>query len=395
MFNVLYRVCTLSLLLVIVTACSSSVAAPQATPTSAPASAVTAAPMVVLPTVAALSPTIVSSPIPVASATPEASATPVPPTLTPAPVVQVGSLALPRGIVSSRPFAVMIDNHPNAYPQTGLSQAAIVFEALAEFGLTRYMAVFVPGVSADLDKIGPVRSARPYFVEWAKGLRAVYAHAGGSPEGLLLAETSVELINMDALRRVAGGSFVRSSDRDAPHNLYTSSADIAAFATAQAVEDLPKTGELSEIGFLLKDEAVPAERPSSQSFSYYFIYKETYVGWSYDPASNSYLYFRQDRPHIDAATGEQLQFKNVVVIEVPEQRIVGDPKGRIEQQVIGEGRARLFCDGRMVEAIWKKPAGYAQLQFFSVDGTELKLNPGSTWIAAIPSLDNLTVEGGI
>lgn len=297
------------------------------------------------------------------------------------------SLAIPRGSVTSRPYAVMIDNHPKAYPQTGLNQAAIVFEALAEFGITRYMAVYVPGITPELQTIGPVRSARSYFVEWARGLRGVYVHAGGAPDALTMARTSVELIDMDALRRNAGSAFRRSSDRAAPHNLYTSSAAIASFLDAQRSE----TPNLSEIGFRLKRDT-PASRPAVQRLSYYFIYKEAYVGWRYDAASNSYLYFRQQRPHVDAASGEQLRFKNVVVLEVPERPIPGDPKQRIQQDVIGEGPARVFIDGRMLEATWRKGAGFAQLRLFDRNDREITLNRGPIWIAAIPSLKNLTVE---
>ncbi len=317
-----------------------------------------------------------------AAAQPQARAT--------TPRQSLPALSLPRGSVTARPYVVMLDNHPKAYPQTGMNQAPIVFEALAEYGITRYMAVFVPGVSPELATIGPVRSARSYFVEYAKGLRGVYVHAGGSPEGLVLAQTSIEILNMDALRKNASAYFRRAKDRAAPHNLYTSSADLAAFARAQGGEQ----PDLREIGFLIKPDAPAAQRPASQSLSYFFIYRESFVAWSYDRASNSYLYFRQRRPHVDGATGEQLRFKNVVVLEVPERPIPGDPKKRIEQDVVGEGPARVFLDGKMVEATWRKGAGFAQLQLYGRDGVELQLNGGPVWIAAIPSLKNLTIEGG-
>ena len=312
-------------------------------------------------------------------------------TPTPTPASQsTSSLAVARGSVTQRPYVVMIDNHPKAFPQTGLNRAPIVFEALAEFGITRYMAVFIPGISPELRTIGPVRSARSYFVEYAKGLRGVYVHAGGSPEALTLARTSIELIDMDALRRDASNSFRRSTDRAAPHNLYTSTAQIAAFAAKQPAKEV----DLSAIGFLFKSDAPLSRRPQSQQLRYHFIYREAYVAWSYDRASNSYLYFRQRRPHTDAATGEQLRFKNVVILEVPERPVSGDAKGRIEQAVIGEGPARVFMDGQMISAVWQKGAGFAQLQLFGEDGAELQLNTGSVWIAAIPTLKNLTVEGG-
>ncbi len=307
---------------------------------------------------------------------------------TPGPPQARTTLSLPRGSLRSRPYVVMLDNHPKAYPQTGMNQAVIVFEALAEFGITRYMAVFAPGISAELRTIGPVRSARSYFVEYAKGLRGLYVHAGGSPEALTMAQTAAEIINMDALHRNASTYFRRATDRSSPHNLYTSSADLAAFVAAMGGEK-PK---LSEIGFLYKTEPPIGQRPAAQTLSYFFIYPEAFVGWSYDRISNSYLYFRQQRPHIDGATGEQLRFKNVIILEVPERPIRGDPKGRIEQDVLGEGPARLFIDGKMISATWRKGAGFAQLRLYAANGSEIRLNPGPTWIAAIPSLENLSVE---
>ncbi len=303
------------------------------------------------------------------------------------PPHSTAEISIPRGSVTSRPYAVMIDNHPGAYPQTGLNQAAIVFEALAEYGITRYMAVYFPGITPELATIGPVRSARAYFVEWARGLRGVYVHAGGAPDALTMAATSVEIVDMDALRNNASTAFVRSADRLAPHNLYTSSARIAAFLATRGAEQ----PDLREIGFRIKRDR-PVSTPTAQRFSYYFIYKESYVSWRYDRATNSYLYFRQQRPHVDAATGEQLRFKNVVVLEVPERPIPGDPKQRIQQDVIGEGPARVFLDGRMIEATWRKGAGFAQLRLFDRYDRELPLNSGPIWFAAIPSLENLSVE---
>ncbi|NNJ08873.1 DUF3048 domain-containing protein [Chloroflexales bacterium ZM16-3] len=378
----LTRACSLLLLLAALAGCANRVVTSgpaQAVATAVPAtSAALATPVPTLPPTAAPS-----------TATPEPpTATPEPPTATPEPIT--GDLALPRGSLTQRPFAVMLDNHPDAYPQSGMSGAVIVFEALAEFGITRYMAVFAPGISPELSEIGPVRSARPYYVEWAKGLRAIYTHAGGSPEGLLLAENAIEIINNDALRGVSGPYFRRSGERLAPHNLYTDSANIAAFAASRSVE----TPDLSEIGFILKPEAPADQRSASQRLSYFFIYREAYVGWSYDPSSNNYLYFRGAKPDIDRSTGQQLRFKNVVVMEVPEAPIPGDPKGRIEQQVLGEGNARIFRDGTMIEATWHKDAGFAQLRFYAADGSEVPMNPGPVWIAAIPFMDNLTVEGG-
>lgn len=381
MLTIVNRVVVLVLLVVFLVACSTSAA--NVPPTPAPTEPPTTEPAPPTPTDTPPTATPTTPP----TATPEPpTATPVPPTATPEPITAEGALV--RGSLTGRPSAVMFDNHPAAYPQTGLAQASVVFEALAEFGITRYMGIYAQGITPELNTIGPVRSARAYYVEWAKGLRATYVHAGGSPDGLLLAETSIELVNMDALRGNTRGAFIRSSDRAAPHNLYTDSAAIAAFTEAQNAE----TPDLSEIGFVFKADAPLAERPAAQSLSYYFIYREAYVAWAYRPETNEYVYFRQQRPHIDGLTGEQLRFKNVVVLEVPERPVAGDAKGRIEQQVIGEGPARIFRDGQVIEATWRKPAGFAQLQFYTSDGAEAELTAGTIWIAAIPSLANLVIE---
>ncbi len=319
-----------------------------------------------------------------------APTTPPTPTVVPNPTKDpiTGAPALARGAVMQRPYVVMIDNHPNAYPQTGLDHAAVVFEALAEFGVTRFMAVFAPGITTDTPEIGPVRSTRVYFGQWAMGFHGLYAHAGGSPEGLALAESTNQLINLDALHNGSSAYFARSGERAAPHNLYTSSDDLH-----QAVED---GGVLDyahpEVGFLFKTDLAEAQRPASQQFTYFFIYKEDSAGWSYDPQTNGYLRLRRDKPARDAASGEQLWTKNVVVIEVEEAPIPGDPKGRIEQNVIGTGRARLFQDGVEREITWRKEAAAEQLGFFDDDGAEIRLNAGPVWIVSLPSLDNLTIE---
>jgi hypothetical protein len=283
----------------------------------------------------------------------------------------------------------MIDNHPNAYPQTGLDRAAVVFEALAEFGVTRFMAVYAPGITPDAPKIGPVRSTRLYFVQWAMGLHPLYAHAGGSPQGLALAESTDQLSNLDALHLKTGEAsyFWRGKDRAAPHNLYTSSAELERAAVERGVADLAQ----ADIGFLFKADAPEAQRPAEQRIDYFFIYKQDSAGWAYDPETNGYLRLRRGRPAIDADSGEQLWAKNVVVMEVREQRIAGDEKGRIEQEVLGSGRARVFVDGVEREVAWHKDAPEAQLGFFDASGDEVRFNAGPIWIVALPSLENLAV----
>jgi hypothetical protein len=378
-----------SLLLIVLAA---TLAACAGAPAEAPAAQPSATAIAAAQPSATLAPTAepTSTPQVEPSAVPTqafiAEPTEAPPTAEPTPAIAEGTLVLARGRVPQRLQAVMIDNHPAAYPQIGLNKAPLVFEALAEFGITRYMAVFAPGVSAEASAIGPVRSARAYFVEWAMGLDAVYAHAGGSPDGLELAQSAIEIVNADALSKAMGGYFRRDGSRRSPHNLFTDSAQLARITERFGDADT------SEQGFLIKPEAAPDARPPHQRLRYFFLYPDETAGWDYDAATNSYARLRRDRPHLDGLTGKQLVFKDVVMLEVKEARRPGDAKGRIDQQVVGEGRARIFMDGVGRDAVWRKPAGYAPLRFYDAAGAEIALNAGPVWVAALPSLDNLTVE---
>nr|MCU0491508.1 DUF3048 C-terminal domain-containing protein [Chloroflexaceae bacterium] len=160
------------------------------------------------------------------------------------------------------------------------------------------------------------------------------------------------------------------------------------------IEGNPTTMDTSEQGFLFKLDASPSQRPAEQQLSYFFIYQDQPVGWSYDARTNGYLRLGARGPEIDNLTGDQLWFKNIVVMEVDEAPIPNDPKGRLDVQVLGEGAARVFLDGAMREATWRKDAGYTPLRFYDSTGAEIALNAGPVWIAAVASLSNLTVKGG-
>jgi hypothetical protein len=280
----------------------------------------------------------------------------------------------------------MIDNHADAFPHAGLNSAVLVIEALVENGITRYMAVFAPGISPDAEAIGPVRSARVYFVQWARGLQAVYAHIGGSPASLNLAFSVPEIADMDAMYGYPGSYFYRSDSKIAPHNLYTSSALLASYIEDAGLATFDPAG----LGFLFTPDSPADTRPTSQTLRYFFLFPDDIVSWDYDPTTNNYLRSWRGNRHVDELSGKQLAFKNVVVMEVVNY-LIGDAEGRIEQQVIGEGKARVFANGVEREVFWRKDTGAAPLQFFAADGQEVSFTAGAIWIAAIPSLDQLTV----
>ncbi|GAC1542436.1 MAG: hypothetical protein NVS4B8_19650 [Herpetosiphon sp.] len=294
-------------------------------------------------------------------------------------------LVIPRGVLSCRPWMVMIDNYPDAYPQSGLDKAAIVFEGLAEYGITRYIATYADGWTPDASQIGPMRSTRAYFAQWAMAFHPVYAHAGGSPDGLELVQSTNQLVNFEGLAET--NYDYRDQNRLAPHNLYTSSQLLRQYARDRRVTAFSDPG----VGYLYTDPA-PLARASVSSLSYYFLDEGSRGSFAYDASTNAYYRYIFGHAHIDRQTGNQLRTSNVVVMAVDGAKRLGDAKARIDQYVIGNGPARVFKNGGMVNATWVKNSGSGPLRFYSDDGSEIVFSSGQVWIAAIPSLERLTVR---
>ena len=323
------------------------------------------------------SPSDSMSPAPSESASPSAEPSP------PASAVS-GEKSLARGTITTRPWAVMIDNQIDAWPQSGLNEASLVFEALAEGGITRFMAVFDGNTPAQAPAIGPVRSARAYFVQWAMGLEAIFMHAGGSPDALALAATSDRVVDIDAL--VQQQYTARDSQRVAPHNLYTNADALRTFAAEQ---NRPITD--TQIGYLF-DRIAPAQPPQVTAINYTFTDPTYRAGWLYNAETNGYYRSMSDTPHVDQVTGAQLWTRNVVVIEVPDAPRPGDDQGRLDLNVVGSGTARVFMAGQQIDATWRKDDPAAPLRFFDAQNQEIVFNVGPMWVAAVSSLTQLTVQ---
>jgi len=308
--------------------------------------------------------------------------------------------ALPRGQVVSRPVSVMIDNISLAWPQSGFTEAAVVYEALAEGGITRLMFIY-NGDRTLPPQIGPIRSTRVYYGQWAMGYDAVHVHAGGSPEGLALIESTSELYDIDGLKGGTWSTFFRSNTRYAPYNLYTSGQQIRDYLNARQVGPLknPWIDEAGnawpqadpEIGFNYRGDGDVAMRPAGQTINYYFIGSWNKISWSYDPVGNRYLRTALGQVSRDANTNQQVSTKNLVVIEAASALREGDDKDRIDVGVTGSGRAKMFHDGMVLDIEWRKPDASAPMRFYYLDGvTEVAMVYGATWIAVVPNLDHLS-----
>ncbi len=294
---------------------------------------------------------------------------------------RIDGMIVDEGQENIYPVAVMVENLTTVRPQSGLSQAGVVYEALAEGGITRFMAVFAGG---EASKIGPVRSARSYYLEWQSEYDAMYVFSGAYPP-VLQAVSGLGIKDLNAM--YAGSKyFWRDSSVGAPHNLFTSSEKINLALRDYEYDQI--TSEYRQWKFV--DEAVEADRTSEEkSISIDFSSVGYKVVYKYDRETNSYLRFNPEGAmHSDRNTGEQLSPKNVVIIRVPAEVIDND--GRLGMDVTGEGEAIMFSNGKTYKGKWSKASRTDRTIFYHEDGTEHEFVRGQTWIEVVPPDRNVT-----
>ena len=270
---------------------------------------------------------------------------------------------------------VMIENSPDARPQSGLNDAGVVFEAVAEGGITRFLTLFQ---SNNLPTyLGPVRSVRPYYLDYLQGFDAAVAHVGGSPEAM--AQIRNEGIK-DLDQFANGGSYDRVNSRYAPHNVYTSMARLLALQNSKGFTS-------SYTGFIRKaEQANPT--PTAKTIDFVISSYLYDVHYDYAPATNSYLRSEGGKPHIDERSKSQLNPKVVIAIVVPKS--IASDGVHSAYQDIGTGKAYIFQDGTMTECIWTKPDKKTQITFTDSAGAPQKLNPGQTWITLVGLASDVT-----
>lgn len=268
-----------------------------------------------------------------------------------------------------RPIVVTIDNQGQARPQSGISSADIVYEIPAEGGISRYLAVFYHGSA---EKIGPVRSARPYLVDIAKEWNAVYIHCGGSQDALkYLANGDLPYANQFS----NGKYFWRDKNRNAPHNLYTSSEELL-----QLLEDKGWNESVSVSGFnfLEEGQTIDSQTQVSEVEIKYPAARDEYV---YDSTQGGYLRYVNGDSFIDAATDAQIIAANILVQEV--HSTVLDSEGRLAIDMVSSGDALLFTQGLVKEGVWQRDSLSGRTVFKDAEGGEWPLSPGQTWIQVV------------
>ncbi len=293
----------------------------------------------------------------------------------PTGVRTIDGMPVGETVANLRPIAVVIENLVTVRPQAGLSEANVVYEALAEGGIPRFLAIYS---GKDVPKIGPVRSARIYFLDWVAELDAMFAHCGGDPYALRLLDQS-QIKDFDQMGN--GSFFWRAAETEAPHNLFTQSALLLEGMASKGWEDV---GNFQP--WLFKTEPPLEARPQNVQDIYIDFSGPAYqVSWKYDRESNTYLRYNAGIPHLDRNSGQQIRAKNVVVqYVVAKLKDDGASTGRLGMHTIGGDQALVFQDGTVTQAIWKKNYREDRTRFYTRDWREIEFNPGAIWVEVIP-----------
>jgi len=271
---------------------------------------------------------------------------------------------------------VMIENSLYARPQSGLGQAGVVFEAIAEGGITRFLALFQDTAP---ESVGPIRSARPYYVSWALGFDAGYAHVGGSPEAL----ANIKAWKVRDLDQFAnGGSYHRSSSREAPHNVYTS------IAALNKLENSKGYNTSTYSGFERKKKETPLKTPTASTINMSISGPVYNADYTYDAATNNYKRSEGGEAHIEANTNSQISPKVVIAMVIPYS--LASDGYHSSYSNIGSGVAYIFQDGGVSVGNWTKTDNTSQIKFTDAAGNVIPLNPGQTWLTAIAAANKVT-----
>lgn len=283
------------------------------------------------------------------------------------------------------PVAVMVNNHVIARPQSNLQKADIVFETIAESGITRYMPIFW---SNEVNKVGPIRSARQYYIEWLSPFDAIYLHDGYASSDDPRVDAGGNIYTYGIKSMSTFGAW-REYDgvRFAPHNEYTS--PVAAWTHAEDYEwtGFPSTFE----SWRFKRDALTSERGDVIGADIVFWERLRNGGaydvhWAYDSTINSYLRTVGGRPDIDQEADTQIKAK-VVIIQNVKMTPTYDDKAHLIFDLIGQGNATILQDGKALEVTWKKTSRTSRTKYFDKDNKEIEFNRGLIWVEGVPKDD--------
>lgn len=271
---------------------------------------------------------------------------------------------------NQRPLAVMVENEYNARPQSGLDKAGVVYEVLAEGGITRFLAFFL---GETVDEIGPVRSARPYFLDYTMEYDGIYIHYGASPQGY----TDLKKLKIDAINGMYDdATFWRDKSRNDPHNAYTNTKKII---TTSKEHGFFRDAKLTLWQF--NTEQTPAGDRILEDFNLEYFNNYT-VNYTYDRDKMAYERFINGKPHTDRKTSETIFVTNIIV-QFANTKVIDDV-GRLSIKTVDSGKGYYISNGCYTEINWQKDARTERTKYTFADGSRLIINPGNIWIQVLP-----------
>lgn len=276
----------------------------------------------------------------------------------------------------NRPIlAVLIENSPAARPQSGLNKACVVYEAITEGGITRFLAIYLHGKS---DKVGPVRSARPHFIHLAQDYDATLVHCGESYEALQILSNTPDKYNLNQMKFLK--PFWRDKKRRAPHNLYTSTDKLRDFMIEKNWIDSPV--QYPEFKF---SDLFPVGGQEAEKVLVYFSGAIGYtLQLNYLPESKCYERLMDKKIHVNKEDNIKLQAANVIIQFVDSAIFAESTKGTFDVSVVGTGVGYYLADGQYFRIRWSKDRESSPTSFTLEDGSELPFKKGQTWIEVVP-----------
>jgi len=305
-----------------------------------------------------------------------------------------------------RPLMIMIENHQEARPQSGLSSADVVYEAIAEGGISRFMGVFYCGVASEEVQVGPVRSARTYFLDWASeyGDHPLYAHVGGAnkpgPADALGQINNYGWFLYNDLNQFSMGfpTYWRDYERlgrtvATEHTMYSTTDKLLAVAADRGLLAQDKNGTDWNKGYtawkFTDGQSSTSPTAAKISFSFWEGYQDYNVSWIYDTATNTYKRENGSQPHMDLDNNQQLSASNVVIQFTPLKGPIDELKHML-YKTIGTGRALVFQNGNVTQASWSKKSRTDRTIFLDKAGKQLTFVRGPIWIEEVDPITKVT-----
>lgn len=283
----------------------------------------------------------------------------------------------------SRSVAVMIDNEKGAWPQAGLNSAYMIYEIIIEGGATRFEALFKEDKLPA--KLGPVRSSRHYFLDYAMEHDAIYVHFGWSP----LAQSDISKLKINNINGIYDTFFWREPPKTSYHNAFTSHDNIVKYIARKGYRDEQKQECI--IQYNEKDTDLSGDKIANNiQIKYSSMHNTSYT---YDAESKTYLRSMRGEEHKDRFTGERFYAKNILIYKVRDELLPDtEDKGRRELYNIGSGEGYYITNGKCIPMKWKKESRSSKTIYRDLEGNELKFNDGITWVQIVPEYGSITIS---